>query len=132
MWFWGRECTCSQAYMFWRGFLLVLEDYCLSPEAKVTMKDFSAFLDIRRYKNLAPQISSWKYLTMWRPVLPVFPRGHSASFLLSALHSFQGVLKISTYNPCRGRWQSAHSKCQLVVDTKFAFWDNIKIIKSCL
>ena len=72
------------------------------------MKDFSAFLDMRRYKNWAHKIGSWKYLTIWRPVLPVFPRAQRASFLLSILNSFQGVLKISSsawFNPCRGRWQ---------------------------
>ena len=48
------------------------------------MKDFSAFLDMRRYKNCAHKIGSWKYLTIWRPVLPVFPRAQEC--LISALH----------------------------------------------
>ena len=69
---------------------------------------------MRRYKNWAHKISSWKYLTIWRPVLPVFPWAQSASFLLSTL---KGVLKISScssiwFNPCRGRWQLT-----IVVDT---------------
>ena len=49
-------------------------------------------------------------LNWWRPVLPVFPRAQSASFLISTLNSFQGVLKVYSYssswfNPCRGRRQ---------------------------
>ena len=82
------------------------EGYCKSWGADVTMKEFSAFLDMRRYKNWAHKISSWKYL----PVLPVFLRAQGASFLISTLNSFQGVLKVSScsgtwFNPCRGRWQ---------------------------
>lgn len=57
------------------------------------MKDFSAFLDMRSCKNWAPKIFSWKSLTLWRPVLPVFPRAQSASFLVSSLSSFQGMWK---------------------------------------
>ena len=65
---------------------------------------------MRRCKNWAHKIFSWKYLTIWRPVLPVFPRAQSASFLISTLNSFQGVLKVSGCsgywpNPCIGRWQ---------------------------
>ena len=65
---------------------------------------------MRRYKNWAHKIGSWKYLTIWRPVLPIFPRALSASFLLSTLNSFQGVLKVSScsgswFDSCRGRWQ---------------------------
>ena len=86
----------SSMYLFFfcRRFLLV------------TMKDISAFLDIRRYKNY--KTDSRKHLTMWRPVLPVFLRAQSASFLISALNSFQRVLKTSSCSstrcsPCRGR-----------------------------
>ena len=48
-------------------------------------------------------------LTIWRPVLPVFPRAQSASFLISILISFQGLLKVSScsglwLSPYRGRW----------------------------
>ena len=68
------------------------------------------FLDMKGYKNWAHKISSWKYLVIWRPVLPVFPRAQSASLLFTTLNSFQGVLKVSScsstwFNPCRGRWQ---------------------------
>ena len=54
------------------------------------MKDSSTFLAMRRYKNWAHKILSWKHLTIWRPVLPVFPRAQSTSFLISTLNSFQG------------------------------------------
>ena len=37
------------------------------------MKDFGAFPDMRRYKNWVHIISSWKHLTIWRPVLLIFP-----------------------------------------------------------
>ena len=37
----------------------------------ITIKDFSAFLDMRRYKNWTHKMDSWKCLTIWRPVLPV-------------------------------------------------------------
>ena len=33
----------------------------------------AAAADMRSYKNWAHKTSSWEYLTIWRPVLPVFP-----------------------------------------------------------
>ena len=36
-----------------------------------------------------------KCLTIWSPVLLVFRIAQSASFLISTLNSFQGVLKVS-------------------------------------
>ena len=48
-----------------KGLLLVTKSY-------VTMKGFNAFLDMRRHKGWAHKISSWKYLTIRGPVLPVF------------------------------------------------------------
>ena len=60
------------------------------------MKEFSASLDMRRYKNWTHKLSPWVYLTIWRPVRPVFPRAQSASFLLLTLHSFQEVLKVGS------------------------------------
>ena len=38
-----------------------------------------------------------KCLTIQSPVLPVFRIAQSASFLISTLNSFQGVLKVSDY-----------------------------------
>ena len=67
----------------------------------VTMKDFSAFIDVSINKNWVHKISSWKYLTVWKPVLPVFP-DHRVP------HFCSWCLKISSCsnswcNPCR--WQ---------------------------
>ena len=61
---------------------------------------------MRRYKNWAHKISSWKYL-MTCPAS--FSWAQSDSFLLSTLNPFQGMLKVSSrsstwFNPCRGRW----------------------------
>ena len=41
--------------------------------------------------RIALRIFSCKGLTIWRHVLPVFPRAQRASFLISALNFFQGV-----------------------------------------
>ena len=77
---------------------------------KITMKDFSAFLDMRRYKDWAYKMVSWKYLTIWRPVLPVssLPWAQSAPFLCSTLNSFPQVLKVSSCSSSclilTGRW----------------------------
>ena len=75
------------------------------------MKDFSAFLQMRRYKNWVYIIGSWKHLTIWRPDLPVSPPHQHSVPHFSTLNSFQGVLKVSSYrstrlNPCGGRWQA--------------------------
>ena len=55
---------------------------------------------------LVHKVFFWK-IFIWRPVLPVFLRAQSASFLISTLNSFQSVLKVSgqRLHPCRGRWQ---------------------------
>ena len=71
------------------------------------MKIFSAFLDMRKYKNWAYKISFWKYLTVWRPVLPL----HRVPHLCSPPWTiFRGVLKASScssswFNPCGYRWK---------------------------
>ena len=68
---------------------------------------------LRRNKNWAHNIGSWKYLTIWRPVLPV-PHHPLPSWecLISALHlellsgDVEGQqLSSSWFNPCRDRWQ---------------------------
>ena len=75
------------------------------------MKDLSAFLDMKRYKNWAHKISSWKYLIIWRPVYHQFfpehrvPRFCSLSELLSGRCSKSATAEATWYNPCRGRWQ---------------------------
>ena len=57
------------------------------------MKDFSAFLDMKRYKNWAHKISSWKYPIIWRPVLPVFPRHRVPHFCSPPWTPFRGIWK---------------------------------------
>ena len=51
--------VCSQS----RYFFFFAEGFCYSWGAIITMKDFSAFLDIRRYKNWVCKIGSWKNLS---------------------------------------------------------------------
>ena len=86
---------------------------------------------MRRYKNWAHNISSWKDLTVWRPILPVFPRAQSTSFLLSTPNSFQGVLKISScrstsFNLCGGGWQVPICGWQ-----PFSIYNPIQHISNC-
>ena len=45
---------------------------------------------MRRHTIWAYDIGSWKYLSIWRPVLPVFPRAQSDSCLFSSLNYLQG------------------------------------------
>lgn len=100
---------------FTEGCHLSREGYCQSQEADMTIKDFSAFLDIR-CKKLGPQ--NLLKISTWRPVLPVFLRASSASFLISKLNSFQDVLKGrdcsgSSLHTCRtrGKQQYLIGKC---------------------
>ena len=62
------------------------------------MKNFSTFPDMKKYKIWTHKIGSWKYLYIWRLVLPGIPQAYSALFLLSTLNSFQEMLKISNYS----------------------------------
>ena len=83
------------------------------------MKDIRAFLDMRKYRNWVNKISSWKYPTIGRPLLPIFFRAESVSFLLSTLNSFQDVLEVSScsstwFNPHRGRWKVSICSWQYV------------------
>ena len=81
-----------------KGLLLVTKSY-------VTMKGFNAFLDMRRHKGWAHKISSWKYLTIRGPVLPVFlehkvpPSPPSTPFRACQMSTAAG------FNAHRGRWQ---------------------------
>ena len=91
------------------------EGFCRSWGVVITMKELSAFLD-GKYKNWAHKIASWKYLTIWRPVVPVFPRAKSASFLFCTVNSFQGVLKVTGYSSTYWILVEVDGKCQFVVD----------------
>ena len=74
---------CSQAY-------ILVEGFCQSQGADVSLSNFSAFLNLRRCKKLENLL---KNLTLGRPVLQVFLCALSASFLIAILNSFQCVLK---------------------------------------
>ena len=78
--------------------------------------------------------STEKNLTIWRPVLPIFPRAPIASFLFSTLSSFQRVLKVSGFdcmtaaaydlilvNPCKSE---GDGKCPWQVPT--CSWQALK------
>ena len=86
------------------------EGFC---ELWVTMKDFSAFLGMRNCKNWAHKIGSWKYLTMWRPVLPVVLEHRVPHFFFPPWTPFSGCWKltaIAAYDLI------LDGKCQFVVD----------------
>ena len=114
--------TQTHTHIYKYIYLLFFWSFCSSKEIVITMKNVHAFLDMRRYKNEAHKISSRKYPIIWRLVLPVLVPNTKCLFLLSTLNSFQRVLTISScsstwFNSSRGRWLSAHGKCQFVVDT---------------
>ena len=83
----------------------------------VTLKDFNAFLDRRRYKNWAHKISSSEYLTIWRLGLPVFLWAQSTSFLLSTLNSFRRCWRSAGAATHDLVLEEVDGKCQFVVDT---------------
>ena len=64
----------SSTYLYKR-FLLVMRSWC-------QMKRFSAFLDMRRCKYWSHKINLRKCLTIWRPVLGVFPKHRGPPFWL--------------------------------------------------
>ena len=108
MWFWWRGNACNQACIFCR-FLRVMRN-------SHHHKDFSAFLDRRRYKNWAHKISSWEYLSedlscQFSQSSECLIPGHHAELL-------QGVLKVSSCsmwsNHCRGTWQEPICSWQLL------------------
>ena len=59
-----------------------------------TFNDFSAFLNRRRCKNNWAHKIFWKHKTIWRLVLPVFPRAQR-------LHSWS-----PPWTPFRGSWRA--------------------------
>ena len=65
------------------------------------VNDCSAFLRIRARSSVHTSFFFQIYFTFWRSARLVFPRAQNASFLISALNSFQEVLKASN---CRGQW----------------------------
>ena len=82
------------------------------------MKDFSAFLDMGRYKNWAHKIGSEDLSCHSTPHQL---QAQSDSFLHSTLSSFQGVLKVSSvwlnFIEVDREEASVHGKCQFIDDT---------------
>ena len=100
--------TGNQAHISCRRFLLVSWSL-VSWETAVTMKDINAFLDMRRYKNWAQKICSWKCLSEDLSC-QVFPEHRMPHFCSPPWTPFRGGLKTSScsstwFNPCRGRRQ---------------------------
>ena len=106
---------------FCRRFLLTSWRLLLVWRADVTAKDFSVFLDMRRCKNGAHKIFSWEHLTIWRSLLPIFPRSQSDSFLISRLNSFQGCWRSAVVAACDLIFVEADGKCQFVAGTQHRF-----------
>ena len=112
--FWWRGSTCNQAHIFQKVSISLVKPFLVTSN-RVTMKDFSTFLDVGRYKNWAHKSGYWEHLIIWRVARPVFPL--STKCLISALHSelLQEVLKVSSCSstwchPCRGRWQAPKAR----------------------
>ena len=79
------------------------------------MKDFSAFLGQDARTGLIILSPEDNYL---KTCSASFPRGQSASFLISTLNSFQGVLKVSS---CSSSCVEVGDKCKFLGD-KFYRW----------
>ena len=97
----GEEGKCNQAH-------ILAEDGCWPQGIAVSIHDVRVFLHLRRWKRLDSQSLLLK-MSIWRPVLPVFPRVQSTSLLISTLNSSQDVSKVSGcsgqwLHPCRTRW----------------------------
>ena len=89
----------------------------------VTMMDFSAFLDMRRYKNWAHKISSWDIYLKTCPTS--FPWAQSASFLVPTLNSFRECWKSAVAAASDLILIEVDDKCQCVVDRSirdFLLW----------
>ena len=91
IWFWWRG-TCSQAF-------ILVEGYCYLRGTDILVNGFSAFLSMRRWKNQMHNIFSWKYLTIWGPVLSVFLKHKEGTYL--CLEFFSGW---QWFDSCRIQW----------------------------
>ena len=81
----------------------------------------SAFLDLGRCRNWAHKISSWKYLALWRPVLPVFPEHRVLHFCSPPWISFRGCWKSTA--------AAAHDLILVEVDGKCQYIVNIVVLR---
>ena len=93
-----RSAYCSETRGTYDQTHILAEGYCWSQRADVTFNDFTAFLDMRRYKNWAC-IFSWKHLLKTCSV----SSSQSTKCLIPdlCLNSFQWVLMVSR---CSGSW----------------------------
>ena len=93
------------------GYMQSSTHFCrfpLSQGPDVTMNDFTAFLDIRRCKNWAHKICSWKYITSVGLFCQFFPE-HTECFIPDLHPKLFSVgvegLRLHWFNLYRGRWQ---------------------------
>ena len=109
MWFWERGSTCNQAHIF------------------AAMKECGAFLDMKRCKNWAYKSISWKYVTIWRPVLPVF---WNTECFIPDLHPElpAGVVEDQQpwqqvwFNPCKDTWRAPLASASLSLMPQNTKW----------
>ena len=85
----GGEGVHVTRHTFCRRLLLVSWRLLLVWGVDVMVKDFSAFLNMRRFRNWAQKIFSWQYLTL-NIRSASFLRAQSVSLLISTLSSFRG------------------------------------------
>ena len=76
---------------------------------------FSDFLDIRRCKNWAHKILSWKYLTIERPLLPVFPEHRGPRSWSPPWAPLRGCCRLAAAVACVLLHVEADGKCQTSV-----------------
>ena len=88
------------------------------------MQDLSVLLDMRSYTNWSHKISSWKYLTIWRHVLPVFPEHRVPHVCSPPWAPSQGCCKSAPAAAqdlilveAEGKCQVPNGKCQFGADT---------------
>ena len=76
---------------------------------------------LRRYKNWAHNIGSWKYLSkdLSYQSPTTLCQAENASFLLSILNSFQGMLKVSSSAAHDLILVEKDGKCQFIVDNRY-------------
>ena len=109
MGFWWRGSTCNQAHIFCKRFLPSLG-------AIITMKEFSALLDMRKYKNWAHKISSWKYLSE-ELFCQFFPEHRVPHFCSPLWNTFSRCWKSSATAAHDLILVAVDGKCQFVADT---------------
>ena len=78
-----------------------VEGCCQSGRADVSDNKFSAFLVMKRGEKLGSEQFLLKMSDYLKACSATFSRAQNASFLISTLNSFQGVLKISKVNDQR-------------------------------